>query len=71
MWDWPSFVVVGVRPVSALKCKCATANLGWAKSLFHILKNIKEQVSFQTIVVGNLMLVLTNGNKTFIIDWVL
>ena len=31
----------------------------------------KEQVTFQTMVFGNLMLVLTNGHKTLIIDWVL
>ena len=30
-----------------------TANLGWSKSLFLIMKNIKN-VSFQTMVVGNL-----------------
>ena len=27
-----------------------------------------EEVSFQTMVIGNLVLVLTNGNKTFIIE---
>ena len=47
-------------------CKSATANLGWAKSLFHEI--YKEEVSFQTMVLANLVIVLTNGNKTFITD---
>ena len=45
-----------------------TANLGQSKSLFHIMKNIENKFSFQTMVLGNLVLVLTNDNKTLIID---
>ena len=41
--------------------KSATANLGQAKRFFP--ETHKEKVSFQTMVVGNLMLVLNVGNK--------
>ena len=49
-------------------CKNDTVNLGWSKSLFHVMKNYKEEVSFRTRVVGNLVLVLANVSKTLIID---
>ena len=45
-----------------------TVNLGLSTRLFHIFEKCKEQVSFQTMVVGNSMLVLANGNKTLTID---
>ena len=46
-----------------LNSKSHTANLGQFISCY---EKYKEQVSFQTIVVGILVLVITNGNKIFI-----
>ena len=41
------------------------------KKFISYYEKYKEYISFQRIVVGNLVLVLTNGNKTLIIDGVL
>ena len=47
-------------------CRNDTDNLRWSESFFLYYEKYKEEVSFQTMVVGVLVLVLTNDNKTLI-----
>ena len=42
-----------------------TLLLIWDRQNVSYYEKYKEQVTFQTMIVGNLELVLTNGNKTF------
>ena len=48
-------------------CKSATANLGQRKKFISYYEKYKEQVTFQTMVVSNVVLVLTNGNQILVI----
>ena len=62
-----SIVQTKVNTVTVIY-KNDTTNLGRTNSFFHVMIFFKKQVSCQTMVVTNVILVLTNGNNTLILN---